>query len=148
MSAQPKRILVLVTRPTSSDELRDQVETLVQSQPVSLRVVAPASQLSPLEWLANEEDGARSEAEANAEQASGTLDAVADAIEVEVGDADPIQAAEDALRTFPADELIVVAPPEQHATWLERASVRDGFEQFGLPVHYVSATEAEPRAEA
>ena len=46
-------------------------------------------------------------------------------MQAEVGDTDPIQAAEDALREFEADEIVVIVPPEEKASWLERRSVED-----------------------
>ena len=54
-----------------------------------------------------------------------------------MGDVDPIQAVEDALRAFSADEIVVLVRPEEEASWLERRSVEDGFESFGLPVRYL-----------
>ena len=63
-------------------------------------------------------------------------------VEAGAGDMDPVVAAQDALRTFPADELLVVLPDGESgrdATWLERAAV-PGFERLGLPVRYVRAS--------
>ena len=38
----------------------------------------------------------------------------------EVGDGDPLQAIEDALRTFAPDELVISTHPEGRSNWLER----------------------------
>ena len=61
--------------------------------------MAPASEISPLDWLTNAEDDARAEAGSLADkaaEATPTKDA-----EARVGDSDPVKAIEDALRTFP-----------------------------------------------
>ena len=104
------------------------------------RVIAPAADLSPLQWIASDEDHARREA---AEVAEETADAVADVARVtgaEVGDADPVQAIEDALRQFPADEVIVVTPPGEEAGWLEKDAAVAADEQFGVPVTHLPYT--------
>ena len=55
----------------------------------------------------------------------------------EIGDGDPIQAIEDALRTFQPDELIVSTHPEGRSHWLERGVVTKARERFDLPVTHV-----------
>jgi nucleotide-binding universal stress UspA family protein len=133
------RLLIVATTSVPHDALRPLVADLVDEE-ADVRVVSPASKLSPLQWLANEEDEARAQAEEIAEDVAA---AVADegSVEAEVGDTDPLQAAEDALRTFDADHLVVAVKEEEKASWLERASVEDGFERFGRPVTYVVVPE-------
>lgn len=134
-----RRILVVATAPLESSILRGHARELGESGAVKVCVVAPASKLSRLEWLANDEDAARAEAETTAERTGATVEeepGVGD-VEVEVGDSDPIQAAEDALATFPADELVAILSPTEEAGWLERSSASGGFERLGIPVRYV-----------
>lgn len=130
----PRKVLIVATVPLSDPAL----DRLVGE--AEARVVAPASKLSPLDWLTNDEDAAREAAGEAAEQTGEALESPR-AVETEVGDSDPLQAAEDALRTFPADEIVVVVPPKSQATWLERGSVEDGFDRFRLPVRVVVASE-------
>ena len=52
----------------------------------------------------------------------------------EFQDTDPVQAIEDALRTFPADEVLVVTRPDDDASWLEEDSAQEARERFGVPV--------------
>jgi hypothetical protein len=131
-------VLVVASAAIRPAELRAQLDDLGVECEGEVQVVSPASKLSPLQWLANEEDGARAEA---GEIAERTAESVADAprVEAEVGDVDPIQAAEDALARFPADELIVVVPPKEEQSKLERAALEDGFERFRIPVRYLVA---------
>jgi hypothetical protein len=135
-----KRLLIVATVPFGEAELRSAAPELWGGAPPLVKIVAPASDLSFGKWLANEEDGARTEAEGNAQEVADALPARA--AETEVGDADPLRAVEDALRTFQADELIVALPAEAEASWLERKSVGEGFERFDLPVRYVVASGA------
>ena len=69
-----------------------------------------------------------------ASEAAGSLEPEAARTEAGVGDPDPVQAIEDALRTFPADEVLVVTRPEDDASWLEQDSAEEARERFGVPV--------------
>jgi hypothetical protein len=48
-----------------------------------------------------------------------------------------VKAIEDALRTFPADELIVVTLSDEDATWLEKGSAETALKRFSLPVTHL-----------
>ena len=126
--------MVVPTVPLEDETLRDLVRAHTGSEDAEVRIVAPAADLSRLEWLASDEDEAREEA---AEVAERTADAVApeaDVAEAEVGDVDPVQAIEDALRQFPAEELLVVTHPGAEAGWLEKDAGAEALERFDLPV--------------
>ena len=55
----------------------------------------------------------------------------------EIGDGDPLQAIEDALRTFAPDELVISTHPAGRSHWLERDVVGGARERFALPVRHV-----------
>jgi hypothetical protein len=93
--------------------------------PAQVHVVAPL-QVGALDWLATAEDDARAEASARAEEAEQALAGSAD-VSGEPGESDPVQAVEDALRTFAADEIVLVGDAGDDE--LERS-----LERFGLPV--------------
>jgi hypothetical protein len=131
-----KRLLVVATAPVDEAVLRDSVREHVGPD-AEVRVVAPASDLSPLEWLATDEDEARGEAADIADSAERAVEPEAGRVETEVGDSDPVQAIEDALRQFPADEVIVVTRPGDDAGWLEKDSAEEASERFGVPVTHL-----------
>lgn len=83
--------------------------------------------MSALQWLATDEDEVGAEADVRALEAEWTLTEAAD-VEGEGGDVDLGQAVEDALRSFPPDEVLVAGGPDEDGD-LE-APLRD----FGLPV--------------
>ena len=128
-----KKLLVVATARVEPGPLREAVREHAGDE-AEIRVVAPASDVSPLQWLANDEDGAREKAGAVASEAAATVEAEAASTETEVGDTDPVQAIEDALRTFPADEVLVVTRPDDDASWLEQDSAEAARERFGVPV--------------
>ncbi|MET0939243.1 MAG: hypothetical protein ABWY51_08485 [Gaiellaceae bacterium] len=85
-----------------------------------VRVVVPAVHQSRLQWLTNADDDARERAD---EAASSIAEALpSQETEASAGDSDPLLAVEDALREFPADEVVVVTRPDEEATWLEEGS--------------------------
>jgi hypothetical protein len=128
-----KKLLVVATAPVESSALREAVRSH-GGEGAEIRVVAPASDVSPLQWLANDEDDAREEARGIAAEAAGTVEREAARTEAEVGDTDPVQAIEDALRTFPADEVLVVTRSDEDASWLEQDSAEETRERFGVSV--------------
>lgn len=102
-----------------------------EEPPARIHVVAPTL-VGPLAWLATAEDEARRQAEVRAFEIEWTLASQAD-VGGAAGDVDPVQAVEDALRDFPADEILVAgaaADPD-----LEAALGRLGLpvERLGVP---------------
>ena len=136
-----RNLLVVATVPVDEQVLREHVRRYAGGAETRVHIVAPASDVSPLQWLASDDDGARVEAEAVAAQAADALAEDADTVEAEVGDSDPVQAIEDALRTFPADELVLVTRPGKSATWLEQDSAAAAFERFDLPVTHLAVDD-------
>ena len=130
----PRRLLVVATASVPADALRTSVRAHA-GEDAELLVVAPASDISRLDWLTNAEDDARTEAAGRADELAEA--APTDDVESRVGDSDPLKAIEDALRSFPADELIVVTGPEEDAAWLEKGSAEAALNRFSLPVTHL-----------
>ena len=134
----PRRLLVLVTTEVADDALRDLVRSR-GGDDAEMLVVAPASEISKLDWLTNAEDDARSDA---ASLAAKTAEAAPTTnVEASVGDSDPLQAIEDALRQFPADEILVVTRPEDEAGWLEEGTGAAAQARLALPVTRVTLAD-------
>jgi hypothetical protein len=132
-----KRILVVTTVPADTSELREAL-----SDADEIRVVAPAADVSFLEWLTNDEDEARREAEEAAERVAAAADDARVEVDRTSQDTDAAQAIPDALRDFPADEIVVVTRPGEDATWLEDETVRAALEAHGIPARHVELTTA------
>jgi hypothetical protein len=132
-----RRVLVVTTGPVDEDALREEVREHVSGEEAEIRVVAPAAELSRLQWLASDEDRARAKAGKVARETTEAVEETGSVEDAEVGDPDPVQAIEDALRTFPADELIIVTRSGEDATWLEEGSPEEAFERFHLPTTHL-----------
>jgi hypothetical protein len=100
-----------------------------------LLVVAPASHISRLDWLTNADDDARTDAAERTDELAEA--APTDDVESRVGDSDPVKAIDDALRTFPADELVIITLPDEDANWLEKGSAETALSRFSLPVTHL-----------
>jgi hypothetical protein len=140
----PRRLLVVVTAEVADGVVRDLVRSRAGDD-AEMVVVAPASAISRLDWLTNAEDEARTEAAAVADKTAAATPT--EDVEARVGDADPLKAIEDALRTFPADEILVVAHRDDEAGWLEEGAGATAQARFSLPVTRVTVTEDGSLAE-
>jgi hypothetical protein len=111
-----RRILVV----TTAGAPEAQVEPIVRAhagEDAEVHVIAPASKISRLDRWTSDEDAARADAARRAEEASAAVPA--GRVEAHVGDVDPLRAIEDALRLFPADEIVVLTARDDRETWLE-----------------------------
>jgi hypothetical protein len=134
----PRRVIVVPTA-SISDEVLQTVVWAHAGQDAEIHVVAPASGISRLDWLTNAEDDARGDA---LELAENTAEATpTDNVDAAVGDSDPIQAIEDALRTFPADEVIIITRPDESASWLETGAGEEAQRRFSVPVTHLIARD-------
>jgi hypothetical protein len=66
----------------------------------------------------------------------------------EMGDSDPIVAIEDALRVFPADEIVISTHPPERSRWLENGVVERAREEIDLPITHVVVDLAAERGGA
>jgi hypothetical protein len=129
-----RRLLVVATASIPAAALRASVRAHA-GEDAEILVVAPASDISRLDWLTNADGDARTDAAARADKLAEA--APTDDVESRVGDSDPVKAIEDALRSFPADELIVVTLRDDDASWLEKGTAETALDRFSLPVTHL-----------
>jgi hypothetical protein len=138
-----RRILVIANETVGGSALRERIEEQSAGHPTQVLVVTPALN-SPVRTFTSDVDRARLQAQERLDASLARL--AEDGIEArgEIGDGDPLQAIEDALRTFGADEIIISTHPEGRSHWLERGVVSGARERFVVPItHVVVDLEAE-----
>jgi hypothetical protein len=141
--ANERRILVVANETVGGAMLRDMILRKAEGVDEQVLVVVPALN-SPLRHWASDEDSARASAAERLEQSLQRLKEAGVEATGEVGDGDPLQAMEDALRTFGADEIVISTHPEGKSHWLERGVVEKARERFVVPItHVVTDLEAE-----
>ena len=131
-----RRILVIANETVAGAELLGEIRRKANGTPTSLLVVTPALNGHVRHW-ANDEDSARAAAQSRLDASLAAIRAAGLDARGEVGDDDPLQAIDDALRTFAPDELIISTHPEGRSNWLERGVVEHARERFALPVTHV-----------
>jgi hypothetical protein len=131
-----RRLLVVANETVSGTELLAELRRQTEDRSVQVLIVCPALN-SPLRHWVSDEDGARASASSRLAESLAAIRALGVEAQGEVGDGDPIQAIEDALRTFQPDEIVISTHPEGRSNWLERDVVRSARMRFGLPVTHV-----------
>jgi hypothetical protein len=133
-----KKILALVSEAVSADALKSAVGDDVAND-AEVLVVAPALNTKTRFFLADP-DPAIDRAEQVQEETVERLseEGVDAAPSGTPGDADPLQALEDALATYPADEIVLFTHPGGDRNWQEEGLVDEAKERFGsTPVRHV-----------
>jgi hypothetical protein len=129
------RVLVVANETVGGRELLDIVRDRARQGTV-VKVVSPALNTRVRTW-ASDEDRAREAAQQRLDASLEQLAAIGVEAEGEVGDGDPVQAVEDSLRSFPADEIVLSTHPPGRSNWLELGVVQAVRERFDLPVTHV-----------
>jgi hypothetical protein len=136
------RILVIANETVGGEALRERIEEHAGKR-AHVLVVSPALN-TPLKHWTSDEDPARAEAQERLDRSLRRLERDGIDAHGEIGDDDPLQAIEDALRTFGPDEIIISTHPEGRSNWLERGVVSGARERFAVPItHVVVDLEAE-----
>jgi GABA permease len=130
------RVLVVANETVGGSQLLQTIRERVAERDARVLVVCPALN-SPLRHWASDEDDARHKAQGRLDASLETMRGAGIQASGEIGDGDPIQAIEDALRTFRPDELVVSTHPLGKSHWLERGVVEKARERFALPVTHV-----------
>jgi hypothetical protein len=140
MSIEPYRLLIVANRtcpcPGLPGVVLQHIGEQVGDRPAEVHVVAPAL-TSRLRWALSDVDGALAAAD---ERLAIALTLLRDAglpATGEVGDANPMQAIEDALPAFRADGVLISTWPSGTSNWLERDLVGRARRRLAVDVHHV-----------
>ena len=131
-----RRVLVVANETVGGRELLEALVRKADGVREEILVVCPALNSRTRTW-ASDEDGARAAAQARLDASLARLRAVGVEARGEVGDGDPLQAIEDAVRTFGPDEIVISTHPEGRSHWLERNVVGAARERFDVTITHV-----------
>jgi hypothetical protein len=130
-----RRLLVVANETVGGRELIELVRQRATPGTVVL-VLSPALNSRVRTWT-SDEDSAREAAQRRLDASLDCLAGIGVPARGEIGDGDPVLAVEDALRAFPADEIVLSTHPPGRSNWLERGVVVAIRERFDLPVTHV-----------
>ena len=131
-----RKILVVANETVGGDELRELLGRKAEGVSEDVLLVCPALNSRLRTWT-SDEDGARAAAQERLDESLARLRDAGVTARGEIGDGDPLQALEDALRTFPADEIVVSTHPPGRSNWLEAGVVENARLRFDVPVSHV-----------
>jgi GABA permease len=137
-------ILVVANETVGGERLLEEIRARSEGYREQVLVLCPALNSALRHWV-SDEDGAREAARNRLDASLERLAAEGVNARGEIGDADPLQAIEDALRTFGADEIIISTHPPERSNWLERGVVEHARERFPVPItHVIGAAVLTP----
>lgn len=130
------RTLVIADDVCAPEELGRAIAGLRAGAPSEVFVVAPALGSRTARWTGDEH--AYRDAAAHLDATLRALRELEVEVDGRVGAHDPLQAADDGLREFPADEIVFAVHQGSEANWLERGVVDAAKSRYPLPVSKVT----------
>ncbi|HET9593409.1 MAG TPA: hypothetical protein VFP17_10890 [Solirubrobacterales bacterium] len=139
----PHRVIAIVTDELHGPEPVEQLLATSNGGGVEVRVVVPAVEADPLHHTLGDIDEPRERAEKRLERVLRTLREGDVEVSGEVGDPDPVQAAQDALLKAPADEVLIFEHAEGQTEWYENGLYERAQESIEPPLRLVVLEHAE-----
>jgi hypothetical protein len=136
MSA-PDRLLAIVTDTLVGSEPVEEIRRQANGNGVEVRVVVPAVEANVFRHTLGDIDEPKAQAEERLRASLETLRRNGIEADGYVGDPDPVQAAEDALREEPADEVLIFEHADGQARWFENGLFEKAQEQLEPPLRMV-----------
>lgn len=142
------RLLVVANETVGGEALLAEIVSRCRGRDCEILVVTPALAASRASHWASDVDEAIELARQRMELSLIAIDELGLRAKGEIGDSDPNMAIEDALRAFPADEILISTHPPERSRWLEHGVVERAREGIDLPIaHVVVDLTAVPVAE-
>jgi hypothetical protein len=139
-----RRVLVVANQTAAGKELLEELRNRCRGGDCEVLLISPALVGSRAERWASDIDEGLDLARERMARSVTALRGVGVEVRAEVGDPDPNMAIEDALRTFPADEIVISTLPLGESRWLEHDVVERTRREVNLPMtHVVVDLEAE-----
>jgi hypothetical protein len=132
------KILVLTTEPVTADQLRAALPADSDPEDAEVMVVAPALHKNALRFWVSDADEAISKADDVRHQSVEQLGADGVSASGDTGEGDPDEAIEDALKTFPADRILIFTHPDSEQRYKEGVDPDELQQRFGVPVTQAS----------
>jgi GABA permease len=143
-----RRILVVANQTAAGRELLEEIAGRCRGQRCEVMLVSPALVGSRAERWTSDVDKGMDLARARLARSVSALREVGVEVRAEVGDPDPNMAIEDALRVFPADEIVISTLPPDQSRWLEHEVAERTRREVDLPMTHVIVDLAADRAAA
>lgn len=138
------RLLVVANETVGGGALQEEIRERCRERDCEILIVTPAHSVSRAEHWASDIDEAIELARQRMELSLLAIEGLGLEARGEIGDSDPNVAIEDALRVFPADEIVISTHPPHRSRWLEHGVVERASREIDLPItHVVVDLDAE-----
>jgi hypothetical protein len=131
------RLLVVANETVQGEALLTEIRERCHDRRSEVMVVTPALAASRADHWASDIDKAIVLARQRMELSLIEIRRLGLKAKGEIGDSDPNTAIEDALRVFPADEIVISTHPPERSRWLEHGVVDKARERIDLPITHV-----------
>jgi GABA permease len=131
------RLLVVANETVGGEALLAEIGNRCRGRDSEILIVTPALTASRAAHWASDVDEAIETARQRMELSLIAIGELGVKAKGEVGDSDPNVAIEDALRAFPADEIVISTHPPHRSRWLEHGVVERAREEINLPITHV-----------
>lgn len=131
------RVLVIANETVGGEELLREIGSRCRDRRCEILVVTPALAVSRASHWASDVDEAIELARQRMELSLIAIRELGLRAKGEIGDSDPNVAIEDALRAFPADEIVISTHPPDRSRWLEHGVVERARAEVDLPIAHV-----------
>ncbi|HMN98571.1 MAG TPA: hypothetical protein PKD59_04090 [Miltoncostaeaceae bacterium] len=134
--ARTRRLLVIANETCTGRELFEEMRERADGPDAEVLIVAPALTSRLHYWMSDEDEGLAA-AGRRLETSLERCGAAGVSARGALGDADPLQALDDAMRTFAPDEVMIATHPDGASNWLERGLVAQARARFDVPITHV-----------
>jgi hypothetical protein len=131
------RLLVVANETIGGRALLEEIRNRCRGQDCEIFLVTPALARSRAAHWASDLDEAIDQARRRMEVSLSAIRGLGLEAQGQIGDSDPNVAIEDALRVFPADEIVISTHPPERSRWLEGGVVERAREEIELPIAHV-----------
>jgi GABA permease len=131
------RLLVVANETVEGAALLEEIRGRCRNRRCEILVVTPALAGSRASHWASDIDEGIELARQRMELSLIAIDELGLRAKGEIGDSDPNVAIEDALRVFPADEIVISTHPPHRSHWLENGVVERARNEIDLPITHV-----------
>jgi hypothetical protein len=126
------RVLVIADDACTPEALRGTIAGHAAGRDTEAFVIAPALGSRLAGWTGDQ--SGYEKATAHLEATLLAFEQIGVTAHGRIGSPDPIEAADDGLREFAADEIILAVHPDNAAKWLERDAIDAARERYAIPV--------------
>ena len=134
--ATKRRLLVIANEACAGPDLFGDIRERVGGTDTEVLVVAPALTSRLRYWMSDEDAGI----EAAGQRLARSIERLAAAgipANGALGDADPLQAFDDAVRSFHPDEVVIATHPIGRSNWLEHGLVAQARVRVSIPITHI-----------